>query len=106
MTPELEKIVAEGVKLEPIGPRFVAVRADVENKSDGGIHIPLKAQERQEGLQPEVVVVRVGDGIPEGKLSVGQRVLLNYQAPQQEFTYKNNKYVIVDWATVKAIYEE
>ena len=102
----INELIKEGVGIEPIGPRFIAVRAKFENKSQGGIHLPIPHQEREERLQPEVVIIKVSKDLKDERFKPGVRVLLNHQAMQQEFTFAGRDYVIVDLATVKGIYEQ
>lgn len=95
------------VKMEPIGPRFVALRHEPEKMSEGGIHLPEKATDSQKRVQPEAIVVRLSETLQKDqgdRIKPGDRVLLA-NSPQQ-FTSDGRDYLIVDWSMVKGIYHD
>lgn len=101
--------VAVKVNMEPFGPRFIAIKADVEEVSPGGIHLPSKAQEKQQNAQPEAIVIRISKSLEAeygDKLKPGVRVLLNWSAPPQFFKLNGQEFMMVDLAQVKGVYEE
>ncbi len=97
------------IGIEPIGPRFIGVKVEAEDVTPGGIHLPTRAQDKQQNLQPEVLVVRISKALEaeyKDKLKKGTRVLLNNTSMLQQFKYKTKEYVMIDVAQIKGIYED
>jgi len=94
------------VPMKPIGPRFIAVKHEPEEVTDGGIHLPNKARDNEKKQQPEAIIVRASEALTEAHgdlVSPGTKVLLG--VIPQEFRCNGHDYIIVDWAMVKAVYE-
>lgn len=100
--------MSQEIGIIPVGPRFIAIRSEPEEITEGGIHLPQKAQDREKRVQPEAIVVRVSPLLekdPQGAtLKPGMRVLLHSGAQVQEFRFGGKEYIMVDWAMVKGIY--
>lgn len=103
---EDEKIAKKHeVPICPVGPRFIAIHADRDDVTEGGIVLPQKAQDKEQAVQPEVIIIRLSDSLSDKGVQPGSRVLLNPAARHQGFSYMGEEYLMVDWASVKGIYE-
>ena len=95
------------VKLQPLGDRLVAQRAESEQQTTGGIYLPDSAREKP----VRGVVVSVGDGrlLKDGsraplQVKPGDRILFTSYGPE-EFKIGDEEYLLLSENDVLAVIE-
>ncbi len=110
MSREEDKKIAgqHQIPIQPVGPRFIGLYSEKDDVTDGGILLPQKAQDNEQVVQPEAIVIRLSKALEQDEkveIAQGSRVLLNPTARPQVFRHMGQDYLMIDWATVKGIYE-
>jgi chaperonin GroES len=93
------------VKLQPLGDRLVAQRAESEQKTSGGLFLPDSARDKP----TRGVVVSVGEGrlLKDGKrvplqVKPGDQILFTSYGPE-EFKISNEEYLLLSESDVLAV---
>ncbi|MFT4249737.1 MAG: co-chaperone GroES [Candidatus Woesearchaeota archaeon] len=84
--------------IKPIGERVLIKPIKKETRTAAGIYLPETDEKQQEGIVEAIGVDKEGKPLP---LQKGVRIIYGGYS-NQEFTYNNQQYIIVDYKDVLA----